>query len=162
MRKLIVAAALAALVCASVAVAGGGLPTAGEYGGKAMGDPNDYVGFDVDTVNGHKVVRHVRVLNLPYACNDGSLYRLTSYPRYTGTFRVHHSHGKRRFGGAATTSFQEQGSIRMRIRGRLRKGRRATGTIALRYKGESFNCYTGTLNWTAKKPSPALPPDIST
>ena len=137
-RLLILGSAIAVLASAGVARAG----LVGEYFGHLERDPSTQMVFDIDKVDGVRVVRHV-VVWPGWSCHDGSQMRVSvsvigRFPIENGEF-----HGTRDWVTKAAS-----GDITLRGQkvdaDTWRGTARAEGTFSLLPK---TTCYTGKLRW---------------
>lgn len=159
-RAAIGVAIAASALMATQAIAG---PPDNDYEGRAEKDPSTYVGFNVDGSNGDKKISKVKA-SLSYTCrngNGGGLYAMTKgklrvKPDHTfaGTLKVSGKSVIAR--GGSENPFSD---MKYRFEGKLGKKGKAKGTIdaSLRYAGATARgsastvCYTGELDWKAKR-----------
>jgi hypothetical protein len=137
-----------------------------EFEGVAERDPYTYVGFDVVKKQGEKKVAKVTA-RLSYACDDGDGGRADD--RVDGKLDVGPD-GK--FAGTLRgTTIPTRGGardVKYRFKGKFTSKRKAKGTInaTLRFtpvsspRGdvERVRCYTGILDWKAKRGAEVEPP----
>jgi hypothetical protein len=161
-RKWYVALAFA-LTAALAAPAGAGLPSVeleNQYEGRVERDPFTYFGFDVIGRAGQKRVANVTA-HIGYTCDDGNSRRESA--QVEGRLRIK----KRRFAGVLETSLTARTAVARgtnvtvayRIRGRLlrdgvARGRVDTevfGTDSLRGFPAQVRCYSGDVDWRAKR-----------
>jgi len=128
-----------------------------DWNGRVKGDPDSFVSFNVaKSDSGVKRVRDVVAGGLAITC-DGGIEDEADGVFLEGKFRVRH----REFGGRtdATIGGLDPPAT---FKGRLKRGKRAVGTIRLRgeldpIEHPGVNCRTGRLEWRAKKSPPLLP-----
>jgi hypothetical protein len=132
-----------------------------QYQGKAERDPQTYVGFVVIRRNGKSKVGRVTGL-LPFNCVDGISGRV--YARARGKLPV--DDGGRFSGKVVADNFLARGAdqeVTYEFAGRLGKRGRARGTIdgVLTFQPtrglETVRCYTGELDWRARRGADAGP-----
>jgi hypothetical protein len=132
------------------------------YQGKAERDPQNYFGFDVTRRNGERKVGRVTGL-LPFNCDDGFSGR--AYARARGKLAV--GDDGRFSGKVVADEFLARGAdqkITYKVAGRLGKRGRARGTVdaVLSFQqkmrgANSIRCYTGGLDWRARRGADAAP-----
>lgn len=128
------------------------------YEGRAERDPYTYFGFDVVTRDGKKRVANVTA-RLAYSCAGGSGGRATARAR--GKLPIDDGH----FAGKLSVPEDQipvrargvTGSMTYDVAGELRPRGRARGTIdaVIRFsaapRGGGSRCYSGKLDWRAKR-----------
>jgi hypothetical protein len=145
---------------AASAIAGPGFPD-NQYEGRAEGDSGTYVGFDVVNNNGNRKVRAVSAF-LTYRCQGGGGGE--AFVRAEGGIKVN---DEGRFRGTVRTdevpvrqALARRGDLTEAtylFKGRLKSGGRARGRIDGNLffsgmpRGESQRCYTGELDWAARR-----------
>jgi hypothetical protein len=153
-----------ALAGALAATAIGGIPD-NQYEGRAEGDSSTYVGFDVVNNNGKRKVKAVSAF-LTYRCQGGSggeafirtsgRIKVNDEGRFRGTVRAEEVPVRALTrGGPAEATYL--------FKGRLKSGGRARGRIDANLflseapRGGSQRCYTGELDWAARRGAEVLP-----
>ena len=168
MRRLlwIPSVALGALAIGVPANAGfGPAQLDNEFEGRVERDQTTYFGFNLKSKQGEQKVAKVTA-RLRYTCDDGEAGPASA--RVRGKLLVH----DQRFAGTLrrTADFVKArglvarggspGKIRYRVRGKLATKRKAKGTIdaEIRFRavaptrgGQLVRCYTGEVDWKAKR-----------
>jgi hypothetical protein len=158
------AGALIALAVAVPAMAGfGPKEFDNDFEGRVEADPTTYFGFDVKRKKGDRKVARVTAL-LHYACSNGDGGGASA--RVKGKLPVEDD----RFAGTLrrTADFVTRdlaarggnpGHIKYRVRGKFTSKRKAKGTVdaEIRFRatkmrgGELVRCYTGEVDWKARR-----------
>lgn len=162
-RALLVGSCVAWMWTAALpAGAGPSDPFEAQYEGRVERDPSTWLGFEVIRRDGERRVGGVAGF-LPYNCDNGEAGR--AYARVRGKVPVD---GEGRFEGKLEgDQAKARGagdSVTYELAGRLGSRGRARGTIdsVLRFPvmtrgGASVRCYSGELNWRAKRGADADP-----
>jgi len=125
---------------------------ASEYGGRLANDPVTFFGFDVQGNGDNRKLRSFLIVGLPFACAGDEDIDRASGP-VTGKVKVRENG---RFSKTVVDPQKGDVTVRLRLTGKL-NGNRAAGKLDLRSRFPSGRCYSGTLPWKAKKPSPKPP-----
>ncbi|CAN5547310.1 hypothetical protein BH10ACT11_BH10ACT11_04490 [soil metagenome] len=142
-----VAAVLVVGLGVGTASAGGGP----QYQGSVEKDPNTFLGFDVTGSGKHRKVKNFSAGRIAVACDSQSSDGRAGELKFVRALKVNK---KGKFGGTASAKpvFRQAliPNFKMTVHGKLGRKGKATGTLELNSTG--VRCYTGALNWKAKKP----------
>lgn len=177
-RIHVLPAVLVAGAClAAPASAGIALPAfpENEFEGLAERDPYTYVGFDVAKKRDEKKVAKVTA-HLAYACDSGETGRaldrvngklsIDEDGEFAGTLRGTTDPTTMR----STLRGGNPRNVKYRLKGKLKSKKKAKGTIdaqlrftpgppvSVRGEAEPVRCYTGALDWKAKRGAEVEPP----
>ncbi len=137
------------LLAAAIAAPPAGALFTLDYNGNIKGDPDSYVGFNLNrTSAGKRKVSFFTTRGIQFACEGGSTGQ-TEFLTLDGSLRVKH----RKFKGAVHV-FTPLGDPVARVHGKLHRDRRvANGTIHLIGKLDpsqpDLRCNTGVQEWRA-------------